>query len=164
MGVGAYQQPDVLEAQPRLVERTLELPHRAGLVESGVDQHDAVARGDGERVHVWNGGPRQGQPQAPEPGQEPVRPGELTRPRGHGSISTPGLRMPAGSTAALAARRAAANGSGRWRSYHGRWSRPTAWWCVTVPPAAAIASEAARFTSPQCSSSAPRRAGASTVK
>ena len=46
----------------------------------------------------------------------------------HGSIRTPGLRMPAGSTAALAARRAAAKGSGRWRSYQGRWSRPTAWW------------------------------------
>ena len=43
------------------------------------------------------------------------------------STSTPGLSMPAGSTAALAARSAAANGSGRWRSYHGRWSRPTAW-------------------------------------
>ena len=45
----------------------------------------------------------------------------------HGSSSTPGLRMPAGSSADLAARKAAANGSGRCRSYQGRWSRPTAW-------------------------------------
>src|SRR5688572_16946099 len=48
----------------------------------------------------------------------------------YGSIRTPGFRMAAGSTAAFAARRAAANGSGRWRSYQGRWSRPTAWWWV----------------------------------
>ena len=53
-----------------------------------------------------------------------------------GSTSTPGLRIPAGSSAALAARSASANGSGRWRSYQGRWSRPTAWWWVIVPPAA----------------------------
>ena len=36
------------------------------------------------------------------------------------SISTPGFSMPAGSTAAFAPRSAAANGSGRWRSYQGR--------------------------------------------
>ena len=46
----------------------------------------------------------------------------------------------------------------------GRWSRPTAWWWVMVPPAAMIASPAASLTSCHCSSSAPRRAGASTVK
>ncbi|MET9969579.1 CGNR zinc finger domain-containing protein, partial [Streptomyces sp. NPDC006356] len=45
---------------------------------------------------------------------------------GYGS-STPGLRTPAGSRADLAAVRAAAKGAGRWRSYQGRWSRPTAW-------------------------------------
>ena len=45
---------------------------------------------------------------------------------GAGSIRTPGLSRPRGSTAAFAPRRAAANGSGRWRSYQGRWSRPTA--------------------------------------
>jgi len=39
----------------------------------------------------------------------------------------PGLRMPAGSSAALAAARASANGCGRCRSYQRRWSRPTAW-------------------------------------
>ena len=51
-------------------------------------------------------------------------------------IRTPGLRMPAGSSAVFAAASAAANGSGRCRSYHGRWSRPTAWWWVIVPPLA----------------------------
>ena len=42
------------------------------------------------------------------------------------SIRTPGLSIPAGSTLAFAARSAAAKTSGRWRSYQGRWSRPTA--------------------------------------
>ena len=65
----------------------------------------------------------------------PVRVAVRTQGSSQGSIRTPGLRMPAGSTADFAARSAAANGSGRWRSYHGRWSRPTAWWWVIVPPA-----------------------------
>ena len=63
----------------------------------------------------------------------------------YGSMRTPGLRTPAGSTAALAPRSAAANGSGRWRSYQGRWSRPTAWWWVIVPPAAITASRRRRL-------------------
>src|SRR5438128_185084 len=45
---------------------------------------------------------------------------------GHGSMSTPGFRMPRGSSAAFAAPRAAAKPAGRSRSYQGRWSRPTA--------------------------------------
>ena len=45
---------------------------------------------------------------------------ETPRPHRGGSTSTPGLRTPRGSTAAFAPRSAAANGSGRWRSYHGR--------------------------------------------
>ena len=67
--------------------------------------------------------------------------GCVSRPRGEaGSLSarvgssTPGLRMPAGSSVRLAAPSAAAKTSGRWRSYQGRWSRPTAWWWVIVPP------------------------------
>jgi len=78
-------------------------------------------------------------------------------------MSTPGLRMPSGSTAALAARSAAANGSGRCRSYQGLWSRPTAWWWVIVPPAASTASDAARLIASHWVTSAPRRAGAITV-
>src|ERR1700675_3312469 len=63
------------------------------------------------------------------------------------SISTPGLRIPAGSSAGLAARSARANSGGRSRSYQGRCSLPTAWWCVMVAPLAASASEAARLIS-----------------
>src|SRR3954453_2670937 len=37
-----------------------------------------------------------------------------------GSRRTPGFRIAAGSSSALAARRAAAKGAGRWRSYQGR--------------------------------------------
>src|ERR1700747_1011430 len=41
-----------------------------------------------------------------------------------GSIIVPGLSRRRGSRACFAALRAAAKSSGRWRSYHGRWSRP----------------------------------------
>ena len=41
----------------------------------------------------------------------------------------------AGSSARFAPRSASRERSGRWRSYQGRWSRPTAWWWVIVPPA-----------------------------
>ena len=51
----------------------------------------------------------------------PPRPASIRcRSACYGSMSTPGLRMAFGSTAALAPRSAVANGSGRWRSYHGR--------------------------------------------
>ena len=80
------------------------------------------------------------------------------------STSTPGLSTPAGSTAALAPRRAAANGSGRWRSYQGRWSRPTAWWWVIVPPAAITASEAAALIASHSSTWSRPFAGARIVK
>src|SRR5215207_1595931 len=162
--VGADQQPHVIDPHPGLVERALELAHRARLVEAGVDQDDAAERRDRKRVHVRHARPRQRQAQPPQARQDAIRARQLALARGQASTSTPGLRMPWGSTAAFAARSAAANGSGRWRSYQGRWSRPTAWWWVIVPPAAAIASEAAALTSSHCSSSAPRRAGASTVK
>ena len=121
------EQAHVLQAQAGLVERPLELEHRAGLVQAGVHEHHAVHGRDGERVHVRDARPGQRQPKPPEAGQHAVRAGQLTPPSGHGSTRTPGLRMPAGSTAAFAARSASANGAGRWRSYQGRWSRPTAW-------------------------------------
>src|SRR5680860_556558 len=83
-----------------------------------------------------------------------------------GSMRTPGLRMPAGSRVALAARSASANRSGRWRSYHRRWSRPTEWWWVIVPPWAMSASAAAVLTVAHCSRRTPGSAapGAMTVK
>src|SRR5207244_11701512 len=78
---------------------------------------------------------------------------------GHGSMSTPGLRMPRGSRAAFAAPSAAAKPAGRSRSYHGRWSRPTAWGWVIVPPRARMAAAAAGLIAAHCSSSAPGRPG-----
>ena len=45
---------------------------------------------------------------------------EAKRARYGGSISTPGFNAPPGSTAPLAARKAAANTPGLWQSYHGR--------------------------------------------
>ena len=87
------------------------------------------------------------------------RKGSAGRERRQGSRRTPGLRMPAGSSSALAARRAAAKGAGRWRSYQGRWSRPTAWWWVIVPPPSISASETAALISSHCSTSPPRIAG-----
>src|SRR5262249_17163545 len=80
-----------------------------------------------------------------------------------GSISTPGFMMPSGSTAALAPRKAAANGAGRCCSYHLRCSRPTAWWWVMVPPSPITTSDTACLIACHCSTSSPRRAGASTV-
>src|SRR3954453_13493746 len=84
--------------------------------------------------------------------------------RRYAVATTPGLRIPAGSTARFAAANALANGAGRCAAYQGWWSRPAAWWCVIVPPAASTASLAAAFTSSHCASSLPRRAGAMTVK
>ena len=51
--------------------------------------------------------------------------GGLTAPD-YGSISTPGFMIPRGSRVFFAAFSAAANRSGRCRSYQGRCSRPTA--------------------------------------
>ncbi len=53
--------------------------------------------------------------------------GHRAAPPPQGSIRTPGFRRPFGSRAFFAARSAWANSSGRWRSYHGRCSRPTEW-------------------------------------
>ena len=77
--------------------------------------------------------PRRGRPSRTRSGSDPPvallldrwsgrplrRSGEPTG-KARGSIRTPGLRIPSGSTAALAAPSAAANGSGRCMSYQGR--------------------------------------------
>jgi hypothetical protein len=73
------------------------------------------------------------------------------------------LSTPAGSTTFFAARSIAANGSGRWASYQGRWSRPTAWWWVMVPPWAEIESETADLISSHCETVLPQRPGAYTL-
>ena len=74
-----------------------------------------------------------------------------------------GLRIPAGSRTCFAARSAPAKSSGRSSSYQRLWSRPTAWWCVIVPPWSRIARETALLIASHCSSSAPARAGATNV-
>ena len=107
---------------------------------------------------------------------EPVRPGDvvvvdlvrrlrrrvvrLDHVRGPTHTMTPGLRTPAGSSSALTLVRARPNAAGRWRRYHGSWSRPTAWWWVIVPPAASSTSEAAALISSHMASSDPIRPGA----
>src|SRR5215204_3438428 len=80
-----------------------------------------------------------------------------------GSISTPGLSTAVGSSSRFAAHRASAKRWGRCRSYQGRWSRPTAWWWVMVPPASITVSETAALISSHCAISSPRLAFASTV-
>ena len=60
--MGADEQADVLEPQPGLVERALELSERPRLGHPGVDEHHAAAGGDREGVHVRDAGPGQGQP------------------------------------------------------------------------------------------------------
>jgi hypothetical protein len=70
VGVRADDQPHVLDLQARLVERPLEMRHRAWLVHAGVDEHDAGAGGQRPRVAVRHAGPRQRQPQAPDAGDD----------------------------------------------------------------------------------------------
>ena len=76
VGVRADEQAHVLEAQSGLMQRSLELRRRAGLVEAGVDEHYSVA--GGERVGVDVGTrPGQRKAQAPEAGEDPVGASEL---------------------------------------------------------------------------------------
>ena len=77
VGVGAHQQPHVVQPQPRLVQRPLQLPERPGLVHAAVEQHHAAARGHRVGVAVGHAGPGQRQAKAPDAGQHPVRPGQL---------------------------------------------------------------------------------------
>ena len=76
--VRADDEPDVLEPQAGLGERALELPERAGLGHPRVDEHDAAAGGDRERVHVRHARPRKRQPKSPNSGLDPVGAAELS--------------------------------------------------------------------------------------
>jgi hypothetical protein len=78
----AHHEPDVLDPQAGLVERALEMGHRARLVHAGVDEHDAVARSQCPRVAVRDARPRQRQPQTPHAGQHPLPSTDLPAPRG----------------------------------------------------------------------------------
>ena len=70
VGVRADDQPHVLDLQAGLVERPLEVRHRARLVHPGVDEHDAGAGGQRPGVAVRDARPRQRQPQAPDAGDD----------------------------------------------------------------------------------------------
>ena len=84
VGVGADEQPHVLEPQSGLVERELELAQRPRLVDPGVDEHDPVARRDRPGVSVRDPGPGQRQPQPPQARKHPVGAGQVSPPCGHG--------------------------------------------------------------------------------
>ena len=70
VGVGAREQPDVLEPQVDLIERALEPRERARLVHAGVDEDDPGPGRDRPRVAVGDSWPGQRQPQSPQSGQE----------------------------------------------------------------------------------------------
>src|SRR5690606_29818315 len=76
---------------------------------------------------------------------------ERSRRSVHG-ISTPGLRISNGSTAAFTPRSMATPTGPTSRASHGRWSVPTAWWWVIVAPASIIASDAAALAAHHCAS------------
>ena len=71
-------------------------------------------------------------------------------PHARRGISLPGLRIPAGSSSVLIARRMSMPRSPISALSHGAWSTPTPWWWVMVPPPATIASVAADFTARHC--------------
>ena len=58
--------------------------------------------------------------------------------------------MPCGSSRSLTARSTSTPSGPISRSIQGRWSAPTAWWWVSVPPAPSSASVAARFAVSHC--------------
>jgi hypothetical protein len=85
--VGADDQADVLDPQPRLVERALEVHHRAGLVHPRVDQDDAVGGRQRPGVAVRDAGPRERQAEAPDAGHDALAATDLPAPSGlaHGA-------------------------------------------------------------------------------
>ena len=62
-------QPDVLDPVPDLVERALEMGHRARLVHAGVDEHESVAGAQRPRIDVRHAGEVDRHPQPPDAGQ-----------------------------------------------------------------------------------------------
>src|SRR5690606_640218 len=80
-------------------------------------------------------------------GRGGVRRGAAHSPAGR---STPGLSSPAGSRCRFTASSACAATGPISRRYQSRWSVPTPWWWLMVPPAARIASLAACLARVQC--------------
>ena len=88
--VRADEQAHVLEPQPGLVERALELAERPGLVHARVHQHDPAAGGDREGVHVRHARPRQRQAQPPQARQHAVGAAQLALARAHAAPTLTG--------------------------------------------------------------------------
>ena len=93
VGVGADQQPDVLEAEVDLLHRSLELGHRAGLVHARCRSGRSRTGGDRPRVAVGNPGPGQRQAQPPQPGQHPLPASELSWARHRPDLIGRGARL-----------------------------------------------------------------------
>ena len=77
--VRADDELDVLEPQAGLLERALQVRHRAGLVHPGVDEHDAVAPGERPGVAVRHPGPGEREPQPPDAGEHALPAPDLAR-------------------------------------------------------------------------------------
>jgi len=69
MGMGADEQPYVLDSEADLSEREVELAHAALAADAGVEEDDAAVGGDCPDVAVRHAGPGQRQPQPPDAGQ-----------------------------------------------------------------------------------------------
>ncbi len=72
VGVGADEQPHVLEAEAGLGEGEVELAQPAAAAHPGVEEDDAAVGGDRPDVAVRDTGPGQRQAQPPDPGQHPL--------------------------------------------------------------------------------------------
>ena len=68
VGVGADEQPHVLEPEPGLGEGEVELAQPALAADPGVEEDDAAVGGDRPGVAVRDARPGQRQPQPPDPG------------------------------------------------------------------------------------------------
>jgi hypothetical protein len=79
--VGAGHQADVLEAKVDLLERSLELRLRPGLVHAGVDEDDPGSGGDRPSVAVRHSLVRKREPQPPEAWEHPLTASELASAR-----------------------------------------------------------------------------------
>src|ERR1700704_5281255 len=121
-------EPDRLGSHNEHINRLLQTADRAGMGDKLAKAHTADAQPDviddsrggvpGDDGDGHTGTVERGRDESPDaPGSKH---GDRWIHDVCGSTSTPGFMMPCGSTAALAPRRAAAKGSGRWRSYQGR--------------------------------------------
>ena len=72
VGVGADEQPHVLEPEAGLGEGEVELAQPSLAADPGVEEDDAAVGGDRPGVAVRDPRPGQRQPQPPDPGQHPL--------------------------------------------------------------------------------------------